>query len=174
MDKIDKDLKLALNVQPYNDDIKIFKCSNEPLNFIFNNFDLRDKKVLSVLASADQIFYFLYNGTKKIETFDINGLTEYYFYLRKWCLQKRKKFYPFFLSKEELFKVVETVVANSKKEQQAKDFWNRYFSINTEMMNSNLFYENYCNPWIVNYFDITKLLQELAKYELVFKKFNNL
>lgn len=71
----------------------VFYNSNENLRKLFSGIDLKDKEILSVLASSDQLFYFYDNGTKLVDTFDKNKLTFYYFYLRKWFIQYKNKYY---------------------------------------------------------------------------------
>ena len=54
---------------------------------LFNRISLKDKRVLSVLASSDFLFSALDDGATIVDTFDINFLTYRYFYLRKWLLE---------------------------------------------------------------------------------------
>lgn len=61
----------------------IYPFSNENINAAFNNFDLKGKDFLTVLASSDQTFDLYLRGAKSVFTFDINPLTKYYFYLKK-------------------------------------------------------------------------------------------
>ena len=48
----------------------------------------------TVLASGDQAFYFYDNGAKKVDLFDINKLSIYYYYLRVWIIKYLGRFYP--------------------------------------------------------------------------------
>lgn len=85
-----KDYKKALPQYDY-----IYTRTNENLNLLLKDIEVKNKKVLTVLASSDQLFYFLLKNAKEVETFDINVLTKYFFYLRKWNLLYLKEyFYP--------------------------------------------------------------------------------
>ena len=62
---------------------KVYAFTNENINGYMNNFIFnKDNSVLSVLASGDHIFNLIYYGVINIDTFDVNRLTEYYFYLK--------------------------------------------------------------------------------------------
>ena len=62
---------------------KVYAFTNENIDGYMSNFILNDNdNVLSVLASGDHIFNLIYNGVSNIDTFDVNRLTEYYFYLK--------------------------------------------------------------------------------------------
>lgn len=50
--------------------------TNECLDYI-SNFDIKDKKVLSVCGSGDQAFISLINGAKSVDTFDYNPFQYY-------------------------------------------------------------------------------------------------
>ena len=70
-----KDYKKALPQYDY-----IYTRTNENLNLLLKDIEVKNKKVLTVLASSDQLFYFLLKNAKEVETFDINVLTKYFFY----------------------------------------------------------------------------------------------
>ena len=73
---------------------KIYFSSNEDLKTIFSNFDFKDKDVLTVAGSGDQAFYSYNDDAKKVDLFDKNKLTIYYYYLRKWIISYYDMFYP--------------------------------------------------------------------------------
>ena len=66
---------------------RIYPFTNENIKECFANFDLFNKDCLTVLASSDQTLDMCLNGSNNITTFDINPLTEYYFYLKKAALE---------------------------------------------------------------------------------------
>ena len=74
----------------------VYAFTNENSKDAINLFNLKNKACLSVLASSDQIFDMYLNGANKVETFDINPYTKYYFYLKKALLLAK-------VSKEEYF-----------------------------------------------------------------------
>lgn len=91
---IEKTIRIIKGLDRNIDDIAgLYRNTNEDLNTIFKDIDFKDKKVLSVLSSSDQLFSSFILGAKEVDTFDANRLTEYYFYLRKWCLEETKKYY---------------------------------------------------------------------------------
>ena len=69
---------------------KVYYQINEDINDVLLGEDFTDKDVLSVLASADQYFMFKALDAKKVDSFDFNRLTMYYYFLRKYL------FYLFF------------------------------------------------------------------------------
>lgn len=93
-DDIEKVKKIVSGEKYYVEDLAaLYKNTNEDLIKIYKDIDFRDKKVLSVQASSDQLFSSLILGAKEVDTFDANRLTEYYYYLRKWCLEETKEYY---------------------------------------------------------------------------------
>ncbi len=62
---------------------RIYPFTNENLFECFNQFLLRNKDCLTVLASSDQALDLFLRGAKSVDTFDINPLTPYYFDLKK-------------------------------------------------------------------------------------------
>lgn len=70
---------------------KLYRSTNERLSKILSMYDFKDKNVLSVLASSDQLLSSYFLGAKNVDSFDSNVLTFYYFYLRKWCMMYTKK-----------------------------------------------------------------------------------
>ena len=93
-DDIEKAVKIVRGEKAYIDDIgALYKSTNEDLTKILKGVDFKNKKVLTVQASSDQLFSSYILGAKEVDTFDSNRLTEYYYYLRKWCLEETKEFY---------------------------------------------------------------------------------
>ena len=73
---------------------KVYYRTNEDLETIYKDLDLHKKKVLSVLASSDQVFTANYLGAEQVDSFDKNRLTLYYYYLRKWSIKYRRELHP--------------------------------------------------------------------------------
>ena len=93
-DDIEKAIKIVRGEKAFIDDIAaLYKNTNEDLTTIFKNINFKEKKVLTVQASSDQLFSSYILGAKEVDTFDSNRLTEYYYYLRKWCIVETKKHY---------------------------------------------------------------------------------
>ncbi len=96
---LDNDIKLA--IKTLNTDSEknlVYPFTNEDIKGYLDNFDFEGKDVLSVLASSDQVFDIFLRGANKIDTFDINPLTKYYFYLKKAGIKTltRREFLKFF------------------------------------------------------------------------------
>ena len=81
---------------------RLYPFSNENTKACFEPFDLRKKRILSVLSSSDQIFEMFLKGARKIDTFDMNPLTEDYYYLKETSFQQlpQEEFLRFFCLKE--------------------------------------------------------------------------
>lgn len=167
------DYKLALDV--INKDVfgffkTIFYCSNEDLSSLFKNFDFKDKHVLCVAASSDQYFHCLDHGASDIDLFDINKLTKYYVYLRRWIIKYCGTYYPDYDklidSKDFLKKLLVKVNACSKEEQDVYEFW-RLFSLSNCSL-ENLFNKpnvRKCNE-IINTDGLTKVL-DVSNFDFI-------
>lgn len=73
-----------------SDVCKLWPMTNENLKEVYKLFDVKDKAVLTVTSSGDHIFESLASGAKTVDSFDINYLTEYYYYLKKAIIQSYK------------------------------------------------------------------------------------
>lgn len=163
-----KDYKKALPQYDY-----IYTRTNENLNLLLKDIEVKNKKVLTVLASSDQLFYFLLKNAKEVETFDINVLTKYFFYLRKWNLLYLKEyFYPKGpLNSKYILKLLEFAKKNitTDGEEQAYLFWksltNRY---NTIPIAHHI---NKTQNGIIKE-EKDELIEKLKTYELKFRNIN--
>ena len=112
----------------------VYFCSNERLDDIFYGMDFTGKKVLSVLASGDQAFYFYDHNAEKVDLFDKNKLTIFYYYFRIWLIEVFNMFnihYDIEISKvKELLKKVEPKDDNEKN---AYKFWTKYVRLCEKM-----------------------------------------
>ena len=109
---------------PYNYS-KIYERTNEDLYSLYSKIDIKDKNVLSVLSSSDQIFMARYFGARSIDSFDKNKLTLYYYYLRIWFIKYLSKYYPKLYNNdyEQLDYLLNSVEVNSLIEKNALHFW---------------------------------------------------
>lgn len=117
---------------------KIYATSNEQLDAVFKGFDLKDKEVLSVLGSSDHVFSEYYLGAKSVTAFDINELTKYYYYLRKWSLIYRGVDIPYGNNRIWFIELLSEVLAKSELEEEALSFW-RYLCIKVPDCMNKLF-----------------------------------
>lgn len=104
---------------------EIYDRTNEDLYSLYSKIDIKDKNVLSVLSSSDQIFMARYFEAKTIDSFDKNKLTLYYYYLRIWFIKYLSKYYPKLYNNdyEELNYLLNFVEVNSSIEKNALTFW---------------------------------------------------
>ena len=122
---------------------KIYYSSNESLKDLFGSFSVKDKDVLTVLASSDQLFYAYDNGARKVDTFDVNCLTKYYYYLRRWTILYNKQYYPsknIFHSHKDLYLLLDKVECHGKSEEDALYFWKNYLSKVTPIEHELLYF----------------------------------
>jgi len=130
----DINLNIDMNMQ-------IYGKTNENLNDIFKSYNFKDKEVLTVLASSDQYFSFLYANAKSVETFDKAYTTLYYYYLRYWLIKYKYEIYPsykFFFDKDyNLLSFIKNIKTSNKNEEEAKMFWLTYLQ--------NIYDNNYYN-----------------------------
>ena len=147
---------------------KLYYSTNENLDELFKYIDVKDKDVLTVLSSSDQYFYCCYNGANSIDSYDINKLTKYYYYLRLWGIKYLDMFYP----SEDLFKnhiyiyeLLKLVNCNNKDEKEAYEFWNNYIRKVFPFDNGNLFYKSNRKKGIS---DIDKLNESIRKNKFNF------
>lgn len=105
----------------------IYFKSNEYVSDILSNFDIKNKKVLTVLGSGDQAFHFLNRGAKSVDVFDINRLSIYYYYLRIWLVKYMNVFYPNCFNYDYWLKLRNMIVTNNINEISVIKFWNNFF-----------------------------------------------
>ena len=141
------DLEKALDLCLKKEDkyhSKIYPRTNENLGCLFSNFDVKDKDVLTVLGSSDQVFTARYLGAKKVDSFDINKLTIYYYYLRIWLMKYLSMEYPtndfFNYGDVDIWKFIYYLDVNSEEEKNAKEFWLNYIKLTNGLPKHYLFY----------------------------------
>ena len=121
---------------------KIFGSSNENLKELFQHFSLQGKEVLTVLASSDQFFYSVYYGAGKVDTFDYNPLTKYYYYLRRWLILYRHEYYlpkKAFQDGNYLDDLMFDIHPETEEEEQAHLFWKLYLKEATPKIHEGLY-----------------------------------
>lgn len=144
MTDINNDLlhtSLVMNGRRFPNYNRVYFNSNENVKDVLSVLDIKDKKVLSVLGSGDQAFHLLNNDALKVDLFDINKLTIYYYYLRRWTMKYLNHFYPNddFNIKfiKELLSLVEI---KDKNEKIAFDYWCKYIELFDDKRSNKLFY----------------------------------
>lgn len=129
-----EDVNWALGVASGENDLnhkRVYPNTNENLKALFENFSVKDKDVFTVAGSSDQIFNSFYKGAKSVDTFDINKLTFYYYYLRKWMINYLGEEYikdEYYKDSSNLIKLVNSIKADREDEMKAQLFWIQYFT----------------------------------------------
>lgn len=124
----------------------IYQKCNEDLGVLFDKVSVKDKDVLSVVGSGDQVFSSIYNGCNSIEMFDINILAKHHFYLRKWAIEllgeKYLNSFSKFKSNDEFIDFLKRVIPSDKEEADSLSFWfycGIYINLN---LLKNIFYKS--------------------------------
>lgn len=134
MSDVDNDIVNTKSVLDRNFDNNrysyLFFKSNEDLRSLFHYLDVKDKKVLSVLGSGDQAFYFYDRGCKSVDLFDINKLAFYYYYIRLWTIKYLNQFYPNLNVNADFFRMLLSFVeCKSDDEKKAFDYWTKFVDV---------------------------------------------
>lgn len=105
----------------------VYPETNENLVEIFNKLDIKDKDVLTVLASSDQLFSFYYYGADTVDTFDRSYSTLHYYYLRKWLIEYKNIYELINISVRNIYTLLKEIKPKNIREKEAKSFWLKYF-----------------------------------------------
>ena len=146
---------------------KVYYQINEDINDVLLGEDFTDKDVLSVLASADQYFMFKALDAKKVDSFDFNRLTMYYYFLRKWSIKYNNDVYPdIFYDDSYVENLLEKVEVSSDLEKKALDFFKRHVSNRSDF--SKLFYDVDAQPYGNTLFQNVRQLKKIVDSDFTF------
>lgn len=148
---------------------KVYYQANENLVDIYLDQDFEDKDVLSVVSSSDQIYTPKLLGAKKVDGFDRNRITKYYYYMRRWAITYNNEIYPYKLIDGDLtylYNLLSKVEAHSSEEQEALDFWNRLLI--DEVNVGNIFYDDMVNIGNTLFDKNIKYLKDVCLEDLSF------
>lgn len=151
---------------------KIYIRTNEDLKSLFKCFSVKDKKVLTVLASSDQMFCSYYMGARSVDTFDVNKLQMYYHYLRKWLIEYRGDFSPsnreIRLSNEWIYNLLKITECKNVDEEIAYKYWYEYIMSTPGYFGKDLFrLESEVNRTMIT--DLEKLRDIISNKKLSFR-----
>lgn len=135
-EQIEKDIKETMEIYQFAAKLHTeysyaYSFTNENIAAVWNFFNLKgNEKVLSVLASGDQIFELILKGIKNIDTFDCNRIAEYYTLgFKKTAIEvlKYDDFYELFNFKysERNYDLEKYII--SCAEEKYKKFWQELF-----------------------------------------------
>lgn len=151
---------------------KIYRNTNEILSSILRPEQIKDKDVLSVMASSDQVFSAYYLGAKSVDTFDANLLAYYYFFLKKWNLLSNGTHY--IPADNKLLEKCLSEHDQTIEEKRAYIFWKeilKYIKDNS-LYYSELFYKGSI-WWNVPYQnDIEEMKTIISKVSPSYSRFN--
>lgn len=151
MDEIKRDLQATDKIVNgcggvENNYATIYVRTNENLKELFECFSVKDMDVLTVLASSDQYFTSYYLGAKSVDSFDINKLTEHYFYLRMWLLMYKEQLSPsnkeIKKNNEWIYNLLCMIKCQNEKEQESYNYWYSYVMNTLGFLGKNLFFLN--------------------------------
>ena len=138
-----KNLILGNYNEYYN---KIYSRSNEDLERLFQNINVKDKDIYTVLASSDQYFYSKYLGARSVDCFDKNKLSLHYFYLRKWIIEYLGKFSidfsKIFNLKNFINELLKLVKCSNLLEEKSFKYWRGVIATLPDKSLKKLFYFN--------------------------------
>ena len=125
---------------------KIYYKTNEDLIDPYLDIDFKDKDVLTVLGSSDQVFTSRTLEAKRTDAFDYNRLPYYYFFLRIWAIKYRKKLYPLIMdgNNDWLRVLLREVIPTTEEEKRAYEFFRKHVKDDTQI--DKLFYDLYAQP----------------------------
>lgn len=120
----------------------VYYKTNEDLDELFKSFDFQGKKVLSVLGSGDQALYFLDHNASRVDVFDINKLSFYYYYLRIWAIKYFNAKYLINISPSIIKELLFFVRPENKQEEKAYSYWVKYIELYSNRCIDFFFYDS--------------------------------
>ena len=182
-------IKLVENIKFSNDTFSsTYMFSNENINGFIKKFTLNEKHALTVCSSGDQAFNLILNGASKIDLFDINRFSKYYFYFKKAAIisLNYQEFINFFfptLFNKNVFNFSSYLnFRNMIDDEVIKMFWDYLFChySGTDIYNSKLFHKVYfskknilkINAYLINEDNYNKLKDLLINKEFNFYNVN--
>ena len=123
---------------------KVYYKTNEDLVNTVLDVDFKDKEVLSVLSSGDHVLTARYLDAKRVDAFDINRLTPYYFYLRLWSINYRGELYPNIYHNKWMNDLLSQVKAKTLQEKMAVFYYKKHLANKTPL--DKLFYDVESQP----------------------------
>ena len=162
---------------------QIYPFATENISGYIDKFDLKDKSLLTVGSSGDQVINAILYGCKKISVLDINPYTKFYYYLKiasildlnleEFMMFLRFKRYPSTFKdnknvfNRQLYNKIKTTLRNLDYESYL--FWDELFqSFNPIDIRSNLFSLDEDHNRIIT--KSNPYLQNQDSYELVRNK----
>lgn len=146
---------------------KIYPMTSENIKGTYELFDLKDKDILTVTSSGDHILCAALEGARRVDSFDINYLTEYYYHFKKAIIET----YDFEKFREILlYSIIPIGVIKEKWyeefrghiDEKYQDFWDDIISY---CLSNNLPFDRFILA-CPNYFNLVNYLT-LENYNLL-------
>lgn len=120
---------------------RIYPMTNENIFALYHDINFTGKDVLSVAGSGDQAFFAYLKGANKVDIFDKNKITIYYYYLRLWVMKYLDSFYMYpYPCSYIISKLLDKVDVERDDEVIAFDFWNKVLNSVDANFFDSLFY----------------------------------
>lgn len=135
------------------------------------DIDFYNKDVFTILGSTDHLLTARYLEANKVDSFDINRLTLYYFYLRIWTIKYTNELYPLVLDNNEWLKeLLLRVKPSTSMEKNALLFYKKHILKNTNFY--NLFYDLNIQPEGKTIFTNCEELKDCVDSNINFYNYN--
>lgn len=157
------------DLKQYGYDYVYYKNNEKILDDILS-YSYDDKDILSVLSSSDQVLTFRALGAHKVDTFDFNRLTIYYYYLRKWAIKYMKDLYPNIYDNNYIKLLLSKVKASDELEIKALCFFKKHIKENSNLV--KLFYNIDLQPEGESAFKDASMVRKFIDDKLVFNNLN--
>lgn len=144
---------------------KVYYKINEDMVDEILSLDYSNKDVLTVLGSSDQVLMFRALDAKKVDAFDFNRLTMYYYYLRKWSIKYMNSLYPI-LNNNWINLLLSKIKVTSKNEEKALIFFKEHLKNGSDF--NNFFYDIISQPEGASLFTDAKMAEKFVNNDLTF------
>jgi len=182
-------IRLVENIKFYNTNfLSTYMFSNENINGFIKKISLNERQVLTVCSSGDQAFNLVLNGASKVDLFDINRFTKYYFCLKKAAIigLSYQEFINFFfptLFNKNVFSFDSYLNFRNKIDNdEIRSFWDYLFCHYSggDIYNSKLFHKHYfsknnilkINEYLINEDNYNRLKELLINKQFNFYNIN--
>lgn len=149
---------------------RVYYKINEKMSDNLLQLDFQDKKVLSVLASSDQMLMLKSLDAKQVDVFDTNRLTLYYYFLRKWSIKYDNKLYPDIYNNNSILRLTRKVRPETELEAKALVFFESHLRAQTEI--EKLFYDVEKEQDGDSLLETAKQAKKLVEEDPTFYEFN--
>lgn len=172
------------------DYMPLYMFTTENIKGVTNALDVYGKDVFTVCASSDHEFNFLLKGAKSVETFDVNYLTDFYYWFKESAVLtlEYEEFIDFFFPKHKFSFRKKTFnekdfmrIIDNIRDEDAKEYWKNLVNIyGSEFLYSsklfNIFYDKKlyieCNDYLKNKENYNKLRDRLKSHKHKFYHLN--